>query len=80
MSGSNPIRVPAVMHCGVPVIVAILAAWLNANQDKDARADARAAAFQKAVANERNRIHEVPSDQSWINRLIDACKRIVGRG
>ena len=64
----------------MPVIVAILAAWFDANQDKDARADARAAAFQKVVANERNRLHEVPSNRSWINRLIEALKRIVGRG
>ena len=53
---------------------------IDANPDKDARADARAAAFQKAVANERNRIHEVPSNQSWFGRLIEAFKRIVGRG
>ena len=53
---------------------------VDANQDKDARADARAAAFQKVVANERNRLHEVPSNRSWINRLIEALKRIVGRG
>ncbi len=51
---------------------------VDANPDQDARADARAAAFKKAVANERNRVHEGPSHRSWISRLIKAFKRIVG--